>query len=146
MLSKSEMLKRSCAAALSLLGVSSIGMATGCRGKNVEGFRLRDVEICVYGGQENYIKTKLYGTVVAAKTKEPLAGIKVAVYDGTSEKAVAYTDEKGNFYFDDMSLWAGVGVEYAMIVSDPKKKRRSVKRDLSFEVGEVSREEIVVLE
>ena len=146
MMPKSVLIKRLCAVALSLLGVSSVGMAAGCRSKTVEGFKLQDTEICVYGGQENYITTKLYGSVFDAKTKEPLAGIKVAVYNGTRQMAEVFTDEKGVYYFDDMDLWAGVGVDYTMIVSDPKKKLKPMRRDLSFETYEVTREEIVFLE
>ena len=146
MMHKSVILRGACAAALSLLGVSVSGMSRFGGVKVVEGFKLQDSMACVYGGQENYITTKLYGTVVSAKTKKSLAGIKVAVYDGTREMAAVYTDEKGNYYFDDMNLWGGVGMEYTMIVSDPNKKHRSLRRDLSFEVGEVTREELVVLE
>ena len=60
--------------------------------------------------------------------------------------AEVFTDEKGAYYFDDMDLWAGVGVDYTMIVSDPKKKLKPMRRDLSFETYEVTREEIVFLE
>lgn len=143
---KSVILRKTCALALSVLGVSTSGLAMGCSVKVVEGFKLQDSRVCVYGGQDNYITTKLYGTVVSAKTKEPLAGIKLAVYDGTRVMATVYTDENGKYYFDDMSLWGGVGIKYTLIVSDPKKKHRSLRRDLSFEVGEVTREELIDLE
>lgn len=145
-MNKSKILMRSCAAALSLLGVTSGVMHARGNYKVIEGFKLQDSMECVYGGRENYIKTKLYGKVLSAKTKEALAGIKVALYDGTNEMASAFTDENGNYYLDDLGLWGGLGVEYTMIVSDPKKKHRSLKRDLTFDVGEVSREELVILE
>ena len=143
---KSKILMRSCAAALSILGVSSGVMYARGNTKVVEGFKLQDSMVCVYGGQENYIKAKVYGTVVSAKTKEALAGIKVALYDGTSEMASTLTDENGNYYFDDLGLWGGLDIAYTMIVSDPKKKFRSLKRDLTFDIGEVTREELVILE
>ena len=68
------------------------------------------------------------------------------MYDGTYERASVVTDENGAFYFDDMSVWAGLHVSYTMIISDPNGTYAPVRRDLRFELDEVTREEIVILE
>lgn len=147
--------RKSCAFMLSLLGVSMQACASpnhkdldfpGSNSITIEGFELQNTEVCVYGGPSNYIRTKVYGTVTDGKSKTPLEGIKVALYSGTSEMAVTYTKKNGDFYFDEVSLWAGVGVTYTMIVSDPKNGYTSVKKDLVFDINEVLREESVVLQ
>lgn len=140
---------RMTAFALSLLGLtayahdfSDLPRST----KIVEGFELEDDFLSVYGGRMNHIKTKLYGSVYDKEKKVPLQGIKVALYSGTQELAVIYTQKDGDFYFDDMFVWAGLSVEYTMIVSDPKGEFKALRRDLLFEIDEVTREEVVVLE
>lgn len=136
--------KRSCAFALALLGVSAYARDLPDV-KIVEGFELQDSEVCVYGGAANRLRTKIYGMVGDGQKKKMLAGIKIALYDGTTEIACTYTQENGEFYFDEVSLWAGLSVTYTMIVSDPKSIYAPEKRDLLFDFGEVTREEFVAL-
>ena len=141
--------KKICAFTLTMLGLSAYAkdfFDLPRSTKIVEGFELEDSFLCVYGGRSNHITTKLYGTVYDKEKKVPLSGIKVALYSGTSEVAGTYTKENGDFYFDDMSVWAGLSVEYTMIVSDPNGEFKSLRRDICFEIDEVIREEVIVLE
>lgn len=134
---------------LSLLGLSVYVRDSWAKPKNtkiVEGFKLEDYFLSVYGGRNNYITTKLYGKILDKEKNMPLADVKVALYSGTSEMAVTYTQEDGSFYFDSESVWAGVGVDYTIIVSAPNKEYKPVRQDISFETYEVTREEILVLE
>ncbi|MBQ9205944.1 MAG: hypothetical protein IJ158_04450 [Treponema sp.] len=137
-----------CALALSLLGLSAYAQEweRPKRTKIVEGFELEDSFLTVYGGRRNYITTKLYGSVYDKDKKLPLKGIKIALYSGTHEMASAYSQENGDYYFDDFTVWAGLRVEYTMIVSDPNGEFAPLRRELCFELDEVTREEIVVLE
>ena len=138
--------QKMCSLALAFLGLTTYAHAYPRSVKIVEGFELEDSFLTVYGGRNNYIKTKLYGTVVDKEKKVPLSGIKVALYSGTNEMASTHTLENGEFYFDDMSVWAGLRVEYTMIVSDPNGEFAPLRRDIIFEENEVTREEFVILE
>lgn len=134
--------KRICAFALAILGVSIYARdAHSRRTKNVEGFVLESDETCVYGGRNNYIKSAIFGKIAASGEKNALSGIKVALYSGIHESACAYTDDDGNFQFGDMFFWAGVGVKYTIIVSDPNGVFEAERRDIEFEIGEISKEE-----
>ena len=138
--------KKICMFALGFLGISSSALCIPRIIKIVEGFVLEESFLSVYGGRNNYIKTALYGTVYGTDEKTPLFGIKVALYDGTNELASVITDENGTFYFDDISVWAGLNVKYTMIVSDFAGNFKPLRRDILFEIDEVTREEVVVLE
>ena len=138
--------KRICVFALSLLGLSAYSKDLPRRHtKIIEGFELEDSFLTVYGGRRNHITTKLYGTI-CDKDENSLKGIKIAIYDGTYEKAQTFSDENGAFYFDDFSVWAGLKVKYTMIVSDPNGEFAPIRRELNFEIDEVTKEENVILE
>lgn len=135
-----------CAAALSLLGLTAYAKARPDNTKNVEGFVLEDSHLSVYGGRNNYITSRLYGKVISKENKVSLEGIKIAVYDGTSEVASVLTEKDGTFFIEKLSVWAGVGIDYTIIVSDPNKKFKAQRREIRFEMNEFSHEEVFALE
>jgi len=143
--------KRVCAFLLALLGVSVYARDFPRHVKNVEGFELEDSETCVYGGRRNYINTRLFGNVTFSdsgdeKDSKPCPGMTVLLYSGTSELGRVSTDETGRFLFAETSVWAGVSVKYTVIVSDPNGKFEPVRRDFTFDIDEIVREENFSLE
>lgn len=140
--------KKICAFALTMLGLSAYAHDWDLprNTKTVEGFELEDSFLSVYGGRRNSIKTKVYGTIMDKEKKVPLSGIKVALYSGTSEIARAVSQENGEFYLNEASVWAGLHVKYTIIVSDPNGKFKPVRRDIIFDIDEITREEFFILE
>lgn len=141
--------KKICAFALTMLGLSAYAQDfwdLPRSTKIVEGFELEDSFLTVYGGRRNRLRTQVYGSVYDKEKKIPLSGIKIALYSGTSEMRSTFTDENGDFYLDEMTVWAGLHIEYTMIVSDPDGVFKPIRRDILFEIDEVTHEEFVVLE
>ena len=135
--------------ALSLMGLSLYALDLSDiprHTETIEGFELEDSFLSVYGGRRNSIKTKVYGTIMDKEKKVPLSGIKVALYSGTSEIVRAVSQENGEFYLNEASVWAGLHVKYTIIVSDPNGKFKPVRRDIIFDIDEITREEFFILE